>query len=144
MFKHILIPTDGSELAEKAIPLTLEQARLNGARVTAVSVIDLYPYIGAIEVMPTGIEGWQEAIRAQAEAAVKKVVDAATAAGVPCDSAVQEDMLAWRGLLAVAEREGCDLIVISSHGRGGLSSALLGSQTARVLSHTKVPVLVVR
>ena len=144
MFKHILIPTDGSELAEKAIPLTLEQARLNGARVTAVSVIDLYPYIGAIEVMPTGIEGWQEAIRAQAEAAVKKVVDAATAAGVPCDSAVQEDTLAWRGLLAVAEREGCDLIVISSHGRGGLSSALLGSQTARVLSHTKVPVLVVR
>ena len=144
MFKHILIPTDGSELAEKAIPLTLEQARLNGARVTAVSVIDLYPYIGAIEVMPTGIEGWQEAIRAQAEAAVKKVVDAATVAGVPCDSAVQEDTLAWRGLLAVAEREGCDLIVISSHGRGGLSSALLGSQTARVLSHTKVPVLVVR
>jgi nucleotide-binding universal stress UspA family protein len=144
MFKHILIPTDGSELAEKAIALTLEQARLNGARVTAVSVIDLYPYIGAIEVMPTGIEGWQEAIRAQAEAAVKKVVDAATAAGVPCDSAVQEDTLAWRGLLAVAEREGCDLIVISSHGRGGLSSAVLGSQTARVLSHTKVPVLVVR
>jgi nucleotide-binding universal stress UspA family protein len=144
MFKHILIPTDGSELAEKAIPLTLEQARLNGARVTAVSVIDLYPYIGAIEVMPTGIEGWQEAIRAQAEAAVKKVVDAATAAGVPCDSAVQEDTLAWRGMLAVAEREGCDLIVISSHGRGGLSSAVLGSQTARVLSHTKVPVLVVR
>ena len=144
MFKHILIPTDGSELAEKAIPLTLEQARLNGARVTAVSVIDLYPYIGAIEVMPTGIEGWQEAIRAQAEASVKKVVDAATAAGVPCDSAVQEDTLAWRGMLAVAEREGCDLIVISSHGRGGLSSAVLGSQTARVLSHTKVPVLVVR
>ena len=144
MFKHILIPTDGSELAEKAIPLTLEQARLNGARVTAVSVIDLYPYIGAIEVMPTGIEGWQEAIRAQAEAAVKKVVDAATAAGVPCDSAVQEDTLAWRGLLAVAEREGCDLVVMSSHGRGGLTSALLGSQTARVLSHTKVPVLVVR
>ncbi len=144
MFKHILIPTDGSELAEKAIPLTLEQARLNGARLTAVSVIDLYPYIGAIEVMPTGIEGWQEAIRAQAEAAVKKVVDAATAAGVPCDSAVQEDTLAWRGLLAVAEREGCDLIVISSHGRGGLSSALLGSQTARVLSHTRIPVLVVR
>ena len=144
MFKHILIPTDGSELAARAIPITIEQARLNGARITAVSVIDLYPYIGAIEVMPTGIEGWQEAIRAEADSAVKKVVDAATAAGVQCDGAVQEDTLAWRGLLTVAEREGCDLIVMSSHGRSGLTSALLGSQTARVLSHTKVPVLVVR
>ena len=136
MFKHVLIATDGSELSDRALPIALEQAKLNGARVTAASVIDLYPYIGAIEVMPTGIEGWQEAIRAQA--------DAAKAAGIPCDTAVQEDTLAWRGLLAVAEREHCDLIVMSSHGRGGLTSALLGSQTARVLSHTKVPVLVVR
>ncbi len=144
MFKHILIPTDGSEFAQRAVPVALEQARINGARVLAVSVIDLYPYIGAIEVMPTGIEGWQEAIRAQAEAAVQAVADAASAAGVPCSTAVQEDTLAWRGMLAVAEREHIDLIVMSSHGRGGLTSALLGSQTARVLSHTKIPVLVVR
>lgn len=144
MFKHILIPTDGSELAERAVSMAIEQAKLNGARITAVSVIDLYPYIGAIEVMPTGIEGWQEAIRAEADAAVLKVKDAAKAAGVECDTAVQEDTLPWRGLLAVAERSGCDLIVMSSHGRGGITSALLGSQTARVLSHTKLPVLVVR
>lgn len=144
MFKHILITTDGSEFAERAIPIAIEQAKANGAKVTAVSVVDLYPYIGAIEVMPTGIEGWQEAIRAQADAAVQKVVDAAKAAGIACSTAVQEDTLAWRGLLAVAEREHCDLIVMSSHGRGGLTSALLGSQTARVLSHTKIPVLVVR
>ncbi|MDE2128943.1 MAG: universal stress protein [Betaproteobacteria bacterium] len=144
MFKHVLIATDGSELSDRALPIALEQAKLNGARVTAASVIDLYPYIGAIEVMPTGIEGWQEAIRAQADAAVQKVADAAKAAGIPCNTAVQEDTLAWRGLLAVAEREHCDLIVMSSHGRGGLTSALLGSQTARVLSHTKIPVLVVR
>ena len=144
MFKHILITTDGSEFAERAIPVAIDQAKANGAKVTAVSVVDLYPYIGAIEVMPTGIEGWQEAIRAQADAAVQKVADAAKAAGIACNTAVQEDTLAWRGLLAVAEREHCDLIVMSSHGRGGLTSALLGSQTARVLSHTKIPVLVVR
>ncbi|MDE2253523.1 MAG: universal stress protein [Betaproteobacteria bacterium] len=144
MFKHILITTDGSEFAERAIPIAIEQAKANGAKMTAVSVVDLYPYIGAIEVMPTGIEGWQEAIRAQADAAVQKVADAAKAAGIACSTAVQEDTLAWRGLLAVAEREHCDLIVMSSHGRGGLTSALLGSQTARVLSHTKIPVLVVR
>ena len=144
MFKHILITTDGSEFAERAIPVAIEQAKVNGAKVTAVSVVDLYPYIGAIEVMPTGIEGWQEAIRAQADAAVQKVSDAAKAAGIVCNTAVQEDTLAWRGLLAVADREHCDLIVMSSHGRGGLTSALLGSQTARVLSHTKIPVLVVR
>ena len=144
MFKHILIPTDGSELAERAIALAIEQAKLNGASLTAVSVVDLYPYIGAIEVMPTGIEGWQQAIRTQADAAVQKVVDAAKAAGVACDSAVQEDTLAWRGLLDIAEQRHCDLIVMSSHGRSGLSSALLGSQTSRVLSHSKIPVLVMR
>ena len=104
MFKHILIPTDGSDIAQRAIPVAIEQAKLQGARITAVSVIDLYPYIGAIEVMPTGIEGWQEAIRAQAEAAVQAVADAARAAGVECNTAVQEDTLAWRGMLAVAER----------------------------------------
>ena len=144
MFKHILIPTDGSDIAQRAIPVAIEQAKLQGARITAVSVIDLYPYIGAIEVMPTGIEGWQEAIRAQAEAAVQAVADAARAAGVECNTAVQEDSLAWRGALSVAEREKADLIIMSSHGRGGISSALLGSQTARVLSHSKIPVLVVR
>ena len=144
MFKHILIPTDGYDIAQRAIPVAIEQAKLQGARITAVSVIDLYPYIGAIEVMPTGIEGWQEAIRAQAEAAVQAVADAARAAGVECNTAVQEDTLAWRGALSVAEREKADLIIMSSHGRGGISSALLGSQTARVLSHSKIPVLVVR
>ena len=144
MFKHILIPTDGSDIAQRAIPVAIEQAKLQGARITDVSVIDLYSYIGAIEVMPTGIEGWQEAIRAQAEAAVQAVADAARAAGVECNTAVQEDTLAWRGALSVAEREKADLIVMSSHGRGGISSALLGSQTARVLSHSKIPVLVVR
>ncbi len=144
MFKHILIPTDGSDIAQRAIPVAIEQAKLQGARITAVSVIDLYPYIGAIEVMPTGIEGWQEAIRAQAEAAVQAVADAARAAGVECNTAVQEDTLAWRGALSVADREKADLIIMSSHGRGGISSALLGSQTARVLSHSKIPVLVVR
>ena len=144
MFKHILIPTDGSDLAQRALPVALEQAKLQGARITAVSVIDLYPYIGAIEVMPTGIEGWQEAIRAQAESALQGVADAARAAGIECNTAVQEDTLAWRGMLAVAEREHADLIIMSSHGRSGLGSALLGSQTARVLSHTKIPVLVVK
>ena len=142
MFKHILIPTDGSDIAQRAIPVAIEQAKLQGARITAVSVIDLYPYIGAIEVMPTGIEGWQEAIRAQAEAAVQAVADAARAAGVECNTAVQEDTLAWRGALSVAEREKADLIVMSSHGRGGISSALLGSQTARVLRACVSPELV--
>lgn len=144
MFKHILIPTDGSEIAQRAIPVALEQAKLQGARITAVSVVDLYPYIGAIEVMPTGIEGWQEAIRGQADAAVQAVADAARAAGIECDTAVQEDTLAWRGTLTVAERQKADLIIMSSHGRGGISSALLGSQTARVLSHSKIPVLVIK
>ena len=144
MFSHILVATDGSELAEKSLPYAIEFAKKFGARVTAVAVIDLYPYIGAIEVMPVGMDMWQDEVRKQADAALQRVRDRLQAAGVSCDTVVQEDAQAWRGVLAVADKQGCDAIVLASHGRGGVSSALLGSQTARVLSHSKLPVVVVR
>ncbi len=144
MFSHILVATDGSELAEKSLPYAIELAKKFGARVTAVAVIDLYPYIGAIEVMPVGMDMWQDEVRKQADAALQRVRDRLQAAGVNCDTVVQEDAQAWRGVLAVADKQGCDAIVLASHGRGGVSSALLGSQTARVLSHSKLPVVVVR
>lgn len=144
MFSHILVATDGSELAEKSLPYAIELAKKFGARVTAVAVIDLYPYIGAIEVMPVGMDMWQDEVRKQADAALQRVRDRLQAAGVSCDTVVQEDAQAWRGVLAVADKQACDAIVLASHGRGGVSSALLGSQTARVLSHSKLPVVVVR
>lgn len=144
MFSHILLATDGSDLSEKALPYAIELAKKFNARITAVTVIDLYPYIGAIEVMPVGMDVWQDEVRKQAETALRRVRDRLQTAGLGCDTVVQEDAQAWRGVLAVADKQGCDAIVLASHGRGGVSSALLGSQTARVLSHSKLPVLVVR
>jgi nucleotide-binding universal stress UspA family protein len=144
MFNHILLSTDGSELSEKALPYAIEMAKKFGAKLTVTSVIDLYPYIGAIEVMPVGMDQWQDEVRKQAEAALQRMRDRLQAAGLSCDTVVEEGAQAWRGLLAVAEKQGCDTIIIASHGRGGMSSAMLGSQTARVLSHSKLPVLVVR
>jgi nucleotide-binding universal stress UspA family protein len=144
MFNHLLLSTDGSELAEKAVPYAAELAKKFGAKITVASVIDLYPYIGAIEVMPVGMDQWQEEVRKQAQAALQRLRDQLQAAGLSCNTVVEEDAQAWRGLLSVAEKQGCDTIVIASHGRGGLGSAMLGSQTSRVLSHSKLPVLVVR
>lgn len=144
MFNHILLATDGSDLAEKTLPYAVEIGRKFNAKITAVTVIDLYPYIGAIEVMPVGMDVWQDEVRKQAEAALQRVRDRLQAAGLSCETVVQEDAQAWRGLLAVADKQGCDVIILASHGRGGVGSALLGSQTARVLSHSKLPVLVVR
>lgn len=144
MFNHILLSTDGSELSEKALPYAIELAKKFNAKLTIASVIDLYPYIGAIEVMPVGMDQWQDEVRKQAEVALQRMRERLQAAGLSCDTVVEEDAQAWRGLLAVAEKQGCDAIIIASHGRGGMSSAMLGSQTARVLSHSKLPVLVVR
>ena len=144
MFNHLLLSTDGSELADKALPYAIELAKKFGSRITVCSVIDLYPYIGAIEVMPVGMDQWQEEVRKQANAALQRMHDRLQAAGLSCDTVVEEDSQAWRGLLAAADKRGCDTIIIASHGRSGLSSAMLGSQTSRVLSHSKLPVLVVR
>lgn len=144
MFTHLLLATDGSDLAEEAIPYAIEVAKRFGSRITIATTIDLYPYIGAIEVMPVGMDVWQEEVRKQAVAALQRASERVTAAGVPCDTRTVEVAQPWRGLLTAAEETGCDAIVIASHGRGGMGSALLGSQTARVLSHSKLPVLVVR
>lgn len=144
MFNHILLSTDGSDLSEKALPYAIELAKKFGSKITIASVIDLYPYIGAIEVMPVGMDQWQEEVRKQAEASLQRMRASLQTAGLSCDTVVEEDAQAWRGLLAVAEKQGCDTIVIASHGRGGMSSAVLGSQSSRVLSHSKLPVLVVR
>jgi nucleotide-binding universal stress UspA family protein len=144
MFNHILLSTDGSDLSQKALPYAIELAKKFDSKITVASVIDLYPYIGAIEVMPVGMDQWQDEVRKQANLALQHMREQLQAAGLSCNTVVEEDPQAWRGLLAVAEKQGCDTIVIASHGRGGVSSAVLGSQSSRVLSHSKLPVLVVR
>jgi nucleotide-binding universal stress UspA family protein len=147
MFKHILIPTDGSETALKAVKAGVILAAEIGAKVTGYC---------AQEPVPTHIHGEghiaDEAMVAQFEQRaaefarknVKAVEDAAKAAGVSCAALVTKSAVPYRGIVDAAEKKGCDAIFIASHGHRGLTRLLLGSVTHEVLTHSKIPVLVFR
>jgi nucleotide-binding universal stress UspA family protein len=148
MFRHILIATDGSALAAKGVRAGVKLARALGARVTGVSVVQ--PYLATVYsdatmyMTPAAVEDYEKATKAQAKKAVAVVERAAKTAEVRCTVRIEEDLQPWQGLLKAARKAGCDAIVMASHGRGGLGRALLGSQTSRVLAHSKIPVLVIR
>jgi len=147
MFKNILVPTDGSKLSQKAVGEALELARLNGAKLVALHV---YPKFSG---SPYGTFGPSEDILAeahtqhrQAEAAkifagIKKLADAV---GVQFDTADVESDDVYKQIIAVAKRKQCDLICMASHGRRGLAGIVLGSETHKVLTHSTIPVLVLR
>jgi|1186.fasta_scaffold525607_2 nucleotide-binding universal stress UspA family protein len=147
MFKHILIPTDGSEVAAKAIKAGVTLAKEMGASVTAYY---------AIEPAPTHIygEGYLADRRLVAELerrateigqkAVDQIGDAAKAAGVPCDSVVDQRVRPYQGIIDAANRKKCDAIFMASHGHSGLTGIVLGSVTHKVLTNSKIPVLVYR
>lgn len=147
MFKHILIPTDGSETALKAVKAGLSLAAEIGAKVTGYC---------AQEPVPVHIHGeghiadkkmvaeFERRASEFAQRNVKAVEDAAKAAGVPCTALVTKAALPYRGIVDAAEKKGCDAIFIASHGHRGLSRLLLGSVTNEVLTHSKIPVLVFR
>ena len=147
MFKHILIPTDGSPVAEKAIKAGVSLAAEMGATVTGYY---------AIEPAPTHIygEGYladaklvaelEKRSREVAQRAVDKVAAEAKAAGVKCETVVGKAVLPYKGIIEAAEKNRCDAIVMASHGHRGLTGLLLGSVTQNVLTHSKTPVLVFR
>ena len=149
MYKHILVPTDGSALAAKGIKEAVKLAKALGAKVTGV-------YVSAPFVAPTYGEGgghWATGFsRAQyrklteevAGKALRSVQAAARSAGVSCSTRIVEDAEPWRGILKAARAARCQAIVMSSHGRGALGGLLLGSETSRVLAHSRLPVLVTR
>lgn len=148
MYKHILIPTDGSKAAGKAVKQGIALARTLGAKLTALNVapefqmvIDegfIMPNIGEIKRrfdMQTAKQGRKivEAIAAEAQAA-----------GLECATVVDRGDHPYEAILRHAKKLKCDLIVMGSHGRTGLAHLLLGSETSKVLTHSKIPVLVVR
>jgi nucleotide-binding universal stress UspA family protein len=147
MFKHILIPTDGSDTALKAVKAGVALAAEIGAKVTGYC---------AQEPVPTHIHGEghiadkrmiQEFERRAGEFAqrnVKAVEDAAKAAAVPCAVFITKSAAPYRGIVEAADKKGCDAIFIASHGYRGLKKLLLGSVTQEVLTHSKIPVLVFR
>ena len=144
MFKHILVPIDGSSTSQFAVDKAIGLAKAFGSKVSAVFVIDPYPFTGVGTDFAYGQAEYLSAATAEANAAVKAAKILFEAAGVTVDASVIEAHAAWRGVVQAAESLEADLIVMGSHGRSGLEKLVLGSVTQAVLSHTKLPVLVVR
>ena len=144
MFKHILVPVDGSATALRAVDTAIGLAKAHGSRVTAIFVVDPYPFTGVGTDFAYGQAEYLSAATAEANTAIKAAKARFEAAGIAVESSVIESHSAWRGVVEAAESAGADLIVMGSHGRKGLEKLVLGSVTQAVLSHTKRSVLVVR
>jgi nucleotide-binding universal stress UspA family protein len=146
MFKNILLATDGSAASEHAAQLAVDLARTNGARLTALYVVDPYPYLGIGETNPLGFQAYMSAAYEHAAQAHAKVSAMCAQGANPVELRLRraEDMNASEGILQGAEEEGADLIVVGSHGRTGIRRLMLGSIAARVVSQSPVPVLVAR
>jgi len=141
MYRHILIPTDGSELAERGVSNGLALAKSLGARVTVLIVKEPFDTLRFIEVTGEADEHAEEAKR-HAAGVLDRAASAAKRAGVACDTIQVEHEHPYQAIIAVAKDRACDLIVMSSHGRSGFSAVVLGSVTNKVLTTTKSPVLV--
>ena len=144
MFKRILVPTDGSDITAKAVQTAVALAKSAGGQLMAISVKEPFPYSAISEMQPVPPQEFYDAQERIAAARVKAVVDAATAAGVPCTGFTVEALHPWEAVLDHAKSQQADLIVMASHGRRGVSALLLGSETNRVLVRSPLPVLVVK
>ena len=145
MFKHILIPTDGSDLSRKAVLYGVQLAKESGAKVTGLTVDRSLPRRGHGRRHDSDRPGGlRRAVARLSERAMEQVKMAAEAAGVPCETVSEIHDQPYRAIIDAAHALGCDLIVMASHGRRGISALLLGSETAKVLTHSTIPVLVYR
>jgi len=145
MFKHILIATDGSDLAGKAVTTGLAMAKDLNAKVTAINASEPWSAMAMGEPVALSfpIDEYEKAAAESAEAILSKVRDAAKAMGVACETVHVNDFPA-EAIIATAAGKGCDLIVMASHGRRGLARVILGSQAVHVLTHSTIPVLICR
>jgi nucleotide-binding universal stress UspA family protein len=146
MFKKILLATDGSKVSDHAASVAVELARIHHAHLTAVYVVDPYPYLGIGEMNPMGFQAYMVAAQersAQAFAQIQQMVNQ-EGSSIPLDTQLVEEMAADKGILQAAQTAGADLIVIGSHGRNGLERLLLGSTANKVSLHSTLPVLIVR
>jgi nucleotide-binding universal stress UspA family protein len=143
MYKHILIATDGSELAQKAVHQGLDLAKQLGAAVTVVIVTAPWPIAEAGGVMVTApIKEYETAVAQEANQVLAPIRDLAAKLGVACNTVHLADQYPAEGILEQAKAKGCDLIVMASHGRRGLAKLVLGSQATRVLAYSTIPVLI--
>jgi len=144
MFKHILVPVDGSETSLQALSKAAGLAQAFGSEITAVYVLDPYPFTGVGADFAYGQAQYLSAATAEANTALEAVKTQMSAAGVPVKTMVGEGHAVHEGIVRVADSVGADLIVMGSHGRRGLEKLVLGSVAQRVLTAARIPVLVVR
>jgi len=150
MYRHILIPTDGSELAEHAVTNGLSFAKSVGAKITVIIVEEPFDWLSVPETRTSQRQALdklaehKEQVEKHTANVLSRAADAAKQAGVRCDTMRVANASPYQAIIATASDRGCDLIAMTSHGRGGLSAVVLGSVTNKVLTHTKIPVLVYR
>lgn len=146
MYQRILIPTDGSELCRNAAQKGIEFARECGAEVVAFHAIPATSYMLYTESGPSDlmVEQFEKEAQARGERLTEEIAAMAQRAGVTAQTLCLANDHPWEGIIEAATTRHCDLIFMASHGRKGLSALLLGSETTRVLTHTKIAVLVYR
>ncbi len=148
MFKHILLPTDGSKLADRAIVRGIALARSLKARLTLLTVVPEFRMIAdesfAVPMSAELKSRYEKEAKARAAKKLAAVRQKMTKAGLKSDVVVIASDLPYQQIIATARKQKCDLVVMASHGRRGLTGLLLGSETVKVLTHSKIPVLVVR
>ncbi len=144
MYKRLLIATDGSDVTQKAVQSAISLARATGGEMFAISVKEPFPYSAISEMQPVPPQEFFDAQERIAGERVREVVSAATEAGLRCQGHTVEALHPWEAILDHAKTQNCDLVVMASHGRRGLSALLLGSETQKVLTHSSIPVLVVK
>jgi nucleotide-binding universal stress UspA family protein len=143
-FQKILVPVDGSAQSARAAQTAVQLAKTQGAHVVGVYVIDPFPYLGIGDASAVGLQTYLAQAQAVAGEALSAVSQACEAQGVPFEGDTIERNVVYEGILETANAEGCDLIVMGSHGRQGLKALILGSVAQKVLTHASVPVLIVK
>lgn len=147
MYKHILLPTDGSPLSDKANVHAIGLAKALGARLTVFHASAEYPtpiVAEGIVLEPISHAEYEARANEQARSILETVKQRAEAAGVACDTRHQIAAIPWEAILEAARSVGADVIAMASHGRRGLAALILGSETQRVLMHSELPVIVIR
>jgi nucleotide-binding universal stress UspA family protein len=145
MFTHVLLPTDGSHLSRAAIEKGVQLAKAVKAKITGITVVSQEQYF--LYQTDITLQVKEETARLRRKEAARRLEELqkiAAQAGVPCETVCEASDHPYESIVAAAATHGCDLIVMASHGRRGVAGVLLGSETQKVLTHSKIPVLVVR
>lgn len=147
MYQRILIPIDGSKLSEKAAKAGISLAELAGAQVVALKVVPRYPvsyFEGGVGVGAGEVSRIEKEWAGQAQTEVDAIKTRAQAKGLDAKAVTVRSDLVAEAIIAAAKKHKCDLIVMASHGRKGIKRLLLGSETTHVLTHSHIPVMVLR